>query len=174
MEILHHFTHFCPKTTHISLFKILFICKIVIIIVHICTVIIAFYMIILYFFSPLLCLVRLGIATCWVWIGYFDTRTRPAGLHLLPEPGPFNKRVFFPKLQTHLVGIHGPRGPRPTVSEPSQKLLPNTTQSLKKKKKKINFSSRNHIHRFRNKNHKPEHKHKSAFFFSFFFFDLLC
>ena len=27
--------------------------------------------------------------------GFFDTRTRPAGLPLLPRPGPFIKRVFF-------------------------------------------------------------------------------
>ena len=53
MQILHNFTHFFSKTTHINLSKTLFICKITVVIVHICTVTITFYMIILYFFSLL-------------------------------------------------------------------------------------------------------------------------
>ena len=42
----------------------------------------------------------LGMATGRVRAGFLYTRTRPAGLNLLSEPGPFNKRVFFvaPKL----------------------------------------------------------------------------
>ena len=37
----------------------------------------------------------LGMATSQVRAGFLYTRTQPTGLNLLPEPGPFNKRVFF-------------------------------------------------------------------------------
>ena len=71
---------------------------------------------------------QLGMTTVRVHAGFIDTRTRPAGRYPLPELGPLNKQ-FFSKLQTRPVGLYGPRGPRPIVSKPNQKLWPNTTQS---------------------------------------------
>ena len=46
-----NFTHFCSKTTHISLSETLFIYKIATVTVHIRKVIVAIYMIILFYFS---------------------------------------------------------------------------------------------------------------------------
>ena len=48
-----NFTHFCSKTTHISLSKTLFICKIATITVHICAVTSFLYDYFMFFLSPL-------------------------------------------------------------------------------------------------------------------------
>ena len=71
---------------------------------------------------------QLGMTTVRVHAGFIDTRTRPAGRYPLPELGPLNKQ-FFSKLQTRPIRLYEPCWPRPTVSEPNQKLWPNMTQS---------------------------------------------
>ena len=48
----------------------------------------------------------LGMATGRVRAEFFNTRTRPAGQDLQPEPGPFTKRIFF-------------SGPRPGPTSPT-------------------------------------------------------
>ena len=51
IEKMHHFTHFCSKSTNISPSIILCISKIAIVAVYIYTIIVAFYMNFLFFFS---------------------------------------------------------------------------------------------------------------------------
>ena len=58
------------------------------------------------------------MATGWVWAGFFHTRTRLAGQDLWPGPGPFIKQIFFLGAQTRLAGLHGPRWPRPKITNP--------------------------------------------------------
>ena len=55
IEKVTNFTYFCSKTTHINLSKTLFICKIVTVTMHICTVTVTFYMIFFSLSSPLPC-----------------------------------------------------------------------------------------------------------------------
>ena len=58
------------------------------------------------------------MATGRVWAGFFHTRTRLAGQDLWPGPGPFIKQIFFLGAQTRLAGLHGPRWPRPKITNP--------------------------------------------------------
>ena len=58
------------------------------------------------------------MATGRVWAGFFHIRTRPVGQDLWPGPGPFIKWIFFPGAQTRPVGLHGPRWPRPKITNP--------------------------------------------------------
>ena len=60
------------------------------------------------------------MATGRVRAGFFETRTRPAGLLLLPGPDPFNKRVFFlAPYPARRVSV-GPAGPvQPATSGPN-------------------------------------------------------
>jgi len=51
------------------------------------------------------------MATGQVRVGLFNTETRPTGLDLLPEPGPFNKQVFYAGPKPALLGPVGPTSP---------------------------------------------------------------
>ena len=63
----------------------------------------------------------LGMATGRVQVGFFHTRTRPAGQDPWPEPDPFIKRIFFPGPGPAPTGPMGPAGPVPhDQSSPAQ------------------------------------------------------
>ena len=57
----------------------------------------------------------IGMATGWVWAGFFDIQTQLASPPLLPKPGPFNKRVFFLALNSARWVFASPMGPVQTL-----------------------------------------------------------
>ena len=88
------------------------------------------------------------MATGRVRVGFFHTRTRPAGQDPWPRPAPFRVPGFFPGPRPAPTGPHGPRGPRLEIG-------PNSWPNQKKKKKVQIFFS--YVH---------------AQFFFFFFFSI--